>query len=91
MANSIDSYVESKMSENDRFDMVVLEDMGEKDNVEEIKVMLEMVGGEAKRDHSSNLDEYDPSHDIPIALRKGTRSCTKHPICNYVSYENLSP
>ncbi|KAA0057566.1 reverse transcriptase [Cucumis melo var. makuwa] len=23
--------------------------------------------------------------------RKGTRSCTKHPICNYVSYDNLSP
>ncbi|KAA0032563.1 Cysteine-rich RLK (receptor-like protein kinase) 8 [Cucumis melo var. makuwa] len=41
--------------------------------------------------HTRKLDEYDPSLDIPIALRKGTRSCTKHPICNYVSYDNLSP
>ena len=29
--------------------------------------------------------------DLPIALRKGTRSCTQHAISNYVSYENLSP
>ena len=31
----------------------------------------------------------DPSLDIPIVLRIGTRSCVKHPICNYVSYESL--
>ncbi|KAA0031718.1 Beta-galactosidase [Cucumis melo var. makuwa] len=37
------------------------------------------------------LDKYDPSLNLPIALRKGTRSCTKHSISNYVSYENLSP
>ncbi|KAL4033413.1 hypothetical protein IC575_006500 [Cucumis melo] len=37
------------------------------------------------------LDKYDPSLDLPIALRKGTRSCIKHSISNYVSYENLSP
>ena len=29
--------------------------------------------------------------DLPIALRKGTRSCTQHPIANYVSYDSLSP
>ncbi|KAL0544417.1 hypothetical protein IC582_019532 [Cucumis melo] len=29
--------------------------------------------------------------DIPIALRKGTKSYTKHPICNYVFYDSLSP
>lgn len=81
MTNSIDSYVESKMGENDRSDMAVPEDMGEKCSVDEIKVMLEMVGDEAKHDHSCNLNGYDPSHDIPIALRKGTRYCTKHPIC----------
>ena len=28
--------------------------------------------------------------DIPIALRKGTRSCTKHPISEYLSYGHLS-
>jgi hypothetical protein len=35
----------------------------------------------------------DPTNDldVPIALRKGTRSCTKHPISNFVSYDSLSP
>nr|KYP58512.1 hypothetical protein KK1_013922 [Cajanus cajan] len=28
--------------------------------------------------------------DIPIALRKGVRSCTQHPIEKYVSYGKLS-
>ncbi|RVW25032.1 putative mitochondrial protein [Vitis vinifera] len=28
--------------------------------------------------------------DLPIALRKGTRACTKHPIVQYISYSNLS-
>lgn len=28
--------------------------------------------------------------DIPIAIRKGTRTCTKYPIANYISYEKLS-
>nr|ADN34014.1 reverse transcriptase [Cucumis melo subsp. melo] len=41
--------------------------------------------------HTGKIDKYDPSLDLPIALRKGTRSCTKHSISNYVSYENLSP
>ena len=28
--------------------------------------------------------------DVPIALRKGVRTCTQHPIANYVNYERLS-
>ncbi|RVW98553.1 hypothetical protein CK203_026827 [Vitis vinifera] len=28
--------------------------------------------------------------DLLIALRKGTRACTKHPIAKYISYSNLS-
>ena len=28
--------------------------------------------------------------DVPIALRKGVRTCTQHPIANYVTYERLS-
>ena len=35
MTNPFDSCVDSKMSENDRFDIVVPEDMGEKDRVDE--------------------------------------------------------
>lgn len=29
--------------------------------------------------------------DLPIALRKGTRSCIKYPLSNFVSYKGLSP
>ena len=28
--------------------------------------------------------------DVPIAIRKGVRSCTQHPISNFVSYSRLS-
>ena len=36
-------------------------------------------------------DSNDPNDlDQPIALRKGIRSCTKHPISNHVSYGKLS-
>lgn len=28
---------------------------------------------------------------IPIALRNGVRSCTKHPISNFLGYSKLSP
>lgn len=31
------------------------------------------------------------SIDLPIAIRKGTQSCTKHSLSNFVSYKNLSP
>ncbi|XP_073132836.1 uncharacterized protein [Henckelia pumila] len=31
-----------------------------------------------------------PNLDIPIALRKGTRSCTQHPVAKYVAYGHLS-
>ena len=29
--------------------------------------------------------------DLPIAHRKGVRSCTQHPLSNFVSYDSLSP
>ena len=29
--------------------------------------------------------------ELPIAVWKGVRSCTQHPLSNYVSYENISP
>jgi len=34
-----------------------------------------------------NLDDLD----VPIALRKGTRACTQHPLHLFLSYSNLSP
>ncbi|KAL4010603.1 hypothetical protein IC575_030105 [Cucumis melo] len=83
--------MENPMSENDKSDVVVLENMEEKNCDDETEVRIETSNDEAEQSHTRKLDEYDPSLDILIALRKGTRSCTKHPICNYVSYDNLSP
>ena len=74
MTNPIESCVDSKMSENDRSHIVVPEDMGEKDSVDETAVRAETSGNEAGQGHSDNLDEYDPSLDIPIVVRKGTKS-----------------
>ena len=42
---------------------------------------------------SSSKSEVSPPStdlDVPIAHRKGTRSCTQHPITNFVSYSGLS-
>jgi hypothetical protein len=39
----------------------------------------------------SPLASADPTLDLPIAQRKGTRSCTSHPISHFVSYDHLSP
>ncbi|KAL0370961.1 UNVERIFIED_CONTAM: Retrovirus-related Pol polyprotein from transposon RE2 [Sesamum angustifolium] len=32
-----------------------------------------------------------PTDDVPIALRKGKRSCTAHPLANSLFFQNLSP
>ncbi|KAL0419427.1 UNVERIFIED_CONTAM: Retrovirus-related Pol polyprotein from transposon RE2 [Sesamum radiatum] len=32
-----------------------------------------------------------PANDLPIALWKGKRSCTAHPLANSLSFQNLSP
>ena len=47
--------------------------------------------GKTSSDDSDEPGSYDPSLDIPIALRKGMRSWMKHSMCNYLSYSNLSP
>ena len=40
---------------------------------------------------TSHSELTNDDSDIPIAVRKGVRSCTKHPIYTFVSYEGLSP
>ena len=40
---------------------------------------------------SRNPETISNRLDEPIALRKGVRSCTQHPISKFVSYDNLSP
>ncbi|KAL0561520.1 hypothetical protein IC582_001950 [Cucumis melo] len=91
MENPTEPCTNNTMSENDRSDVAVLENMEEKNRNDETEVRIETSNKEVEQGHTRKLDEYDPSLDILIALRKGTRSCTKHPICNYVSYDNLSP
>ncbi|TYK11079.1 Beta-galactosidase [Cucumis melo var. makuwa] len=91
MENPTKPCTNNTMSENDKSDIAFLENMEEKNCDDETEVRIETSNDEAEQGHTRKLDEYDPSLDIPIALRKGTRSCTKHPICNYVSYDNLSP
>lgn len=39
----------------------------------------------------TNFQSENPDLDLPIALQKGTSSCTQHPISMFVSYEQLSP
>ena len=100
--NSTDSRTDNKAGENDRSRTAVPEDMGEQGNIDgvvidredrinENKVVTEQIENETKSNHSGNTSKYDPFLDLPIALRKGSRSCTKHSVSNYVSYENLSP
>ena len=40
---------------------------------------------------NSSVNRDTSNLNIPIALRKGVRSCSQHPISNYVAYDHLSP
>ena len=40
---------------------------------------------------NSKISAMDEDLHWPIALRKGVRSYTQHPIHNYISYKGLSP
>jgi len=40
--------------------------------------------------NSLNINCEPDLDDLPIALRKGTRSCTKYPISHFVTTKNLS-
>ncbi|KAA0033555.1 reverse transcriptase [Cucumis melo var. makuwa] len=68
MINLIDLYVDSKMGENDKFDIAVLEDMGENGSVYEIEVRAEVANDETEHDYSGNLDEYGPARSTPSVI-----------------------
>ena len=96
MTNFTDSHIDSKMSESDKsettihsVDTKVISDGKGSDGGNE--VIAKVTENETREDRSENINKYDPTLDLSIALRKGTRSCTKHSIANYVSYKNLSP
>ncbi|TYK10098.1 reverse transcriptase [Cucumis melo var. makuwa] len=82
--NSTNSHTDSKGS----VDEIITD---KEDKIDRNKVITEFTENKTKQDHPRNISKYDPFLDLPIALKKGPRSCTKHSISNYVSYENLSP
>ena len=47
------------MSENDRFDVVVLENVGEKNNGDKTKDTAKTSDNEVEQGHTGKLDEYD--------------------------------
>ncbi|KAL0552474.1 hypothetical protein IC582_011589 [Cucumis melo] len=91
MENPTEPCTNNTMSKNDRSDVAFLKNVEEKDSGDETEVRTETNNNGAKQSHTGKIDKYDPSLDLLITFKRGTRSCTKHPISNYVSYKNLSP
>lgn len=69
-----------QLAESDRNDMT-------KDNevARNAKVSTGAQESEIVEEESDKTEEYDASLDMPIALRKGTRSCTKYPMHSFLS------
>ncbi|TYK20357.1 reverse transcriptase [Cucumis melo var. makuwa] len=72
--NPTNPCTDNKMSDNDKSNVVVLENVEEKNNGDKTEDKEEISNNEVERGHTEKLHEYDPSLDIPIALRKGIRS-----------------
>ena len=49
---------------------------------DENEVSARVTENEIREDRSENMSKNDPSLDLPIILRKDTRSCTKNSIAN---------
>ncbi|KAF7807609.1 Retrovirus-related Pol polyprotein from transposon RE1 [Senna tora] len=45
---------------------------------------------EIPRPSPANTENSYEDMNLPIALRKGVRACTRHPIANFVCYDKLS-
>ena len=104
--NSTNTHIDSKVGENEGFEnngskTDVPKDMVEKENVDEVitdredrvdenEVVSKSIENKTKQDHLRSISKYDHFLDLPISLRKGTGSCIKYSIFNYVLYENLS-
>ncbi|KAA0039525.1 Cysteine-rich RLK (receptor-like protein kinase) 8 [Cucumis melo var. makuwa] len=73
MENPTEPCTNNTMSENDRFDVAVLENVEEKDSGDETEVRTETCNNEAKQGHIGKINEYDHSLDLPIALRKALK------------------
>ncbi|KAA0060513.1 reverse transcriptase [Cucumis melo var. makuwa] len=103
MLDSINSHIDSKMSESDRSEIDIPKNKGKYRNIDievfvdgessndENEVNARVIKNKIREDRSKNISKYGSSLALPMALRKDTWSCIKHIIANYVSYENLSP
>ncbi|KAA0042161.1 Cysteine-rich RLK (RECEPTOR-like protein kinase) 8 [Cucumis melo var. makuwa] len=70
MENPTEPCTNNTMSENDRSDAAVLENMEEKNHGDETEVKIETSNDEVEQSHTRKHDDYDPSLYLPIALRK---------------------
>ncbi|TYK01779.1 Cysteine-rich RLK (RECEPTOR-like protein kinase) 8 [Cucumis melo var. makuwa] len=68
--NPIEPCTNNTMNENDRSDVAILENVEQKNSGDETEVRTETSNNEAEQGHTGKLDKYDPSLDLPIALRK---------------------
>ncbi|KAA0038787.1 putative mitochondrial protein [Cucumis melo var. makuwa] len=75
MENPTKPCTNNTMNKNDRSDVVVLENLEEKNSGE---VRTETSSNEAEQGHTGKLDKYDPSFDVPIALRKEIKALEKN-------------
>ena len=61
MENSTEPCTNNKMSEKDKSDVAVLENVEEKNNGNETEVRAGTGNNKAEHGHIGKLDEYDPS------------------------------
>ncbi|TYK14395.1 Cysteine-rich RLK (RECEPTOR-like protein kinase) 8 [Cucumis melo var. makuwa] len=87
MENPTKPCTNNTMSENDKYDVAVLENMKEKNHDDETEVGIETSNYEAEQGHTRKLDEYDPSLDIPIALIKASLDSSIIPKNIYIALE----
>ncbi|KAA0049796.1 Copia protein [Cucumis melo var. makuwa] len=76
MENPTEPCTNNTMNENDRSDVSVLENVEEKNSGDETEIKTETSNNEAEQGYTGKRDKYDPSLDLPIALRKDTRFTT---------------
>ncbi|KAA0049978.1 reverse transcriptase [Cucumis melo var. makuwa] len=81
MENPTKPCINNTMRENDKSNVDVLENVEEKNSSDETKVRTETSNNEAEQGHTGKLDKYDPSLDLPIALRKALEKNNTWEIC----------
>ncbi|TYK16314.1 putative mitochondrial protein [Cucumis melo var. makuwa] len=70
MKNPTGPCTNNTMNENDKSDVAVLKNVKEKNSGDETEIKTETSNNEAEQGHTEKLNKYDPSLDLPIALRK---------------------